>query len=52
MKLKWGGKKKHWAEVTDNYFIALVLITCVVATIWLWVKIFQVWKIHLWLQSL
>jgi len=63
MKLKWSGeyikgfaKKVSTAErqhgfwrLTDCLPI-LVIVTCVVAIIWMWVKIYQLWVIKAWLE--
>lgn len=65
MKLKWGRKKvkpftkevivaerTNWVwNLYDKYFFVLVMITCIVVTVWIWVKIYQLWKIHGWLMS-
>ena len=64
MKLKWGKEKvkglakkvpiaerRGWFWKLTDYLPTLVIVTCIVATIWIWVKIYQLWKIQTWLES-
>ena len=65
MKLSWGKtrirgfakpiptvERRHWFWRLTEYLPAFVMVVCVVVTIWIWVKIFQLWAIESWLKSL
>lgn len=65
MRLKWGkeyikdfakevstAERQHWFWKLTEYLPIFVIITCVVVTIWMWVKIYQLWAIERWLESL
>lgn len=64
MRFSWGkddiglakkvlmAKKRHWFwDLIDKYLPPFILITCIIVTIWIWVKIFQLWVIHRYLMS-
>ena len=65
MGLRWGEEKvkgfadkvttaerSSWlGDLIDKYFSWVIVVTCVVTIIWLWVKIYQLWRIHTWLMS-
>ena len=45
-------ERRHWfLRLTDKYLPGFVIVTCIVATVWIWIKIYQLWMIERWLES-
>jgi len=59
MKLKWTDKESEYfskpiqtAERAEDWFWWIVMAVCVLTIIWLWVKLYQLYLIHVWVSSI
>ena len=59
MKFKWGSEESGYfsnpiktAERYSDWGWWLVMAVCVLTIIWLWVKLYQLYQIHVWVSSI
>lgn len=45
-------ERRNWFWRLTEHLPIFVVIVCIVVTIWIWVKIYQLWAIKSWLESL